>query len=381
MVRYTLMISLAFILSYICYPAYAAVKVDITAIIKNYDNGDLDKCSSLLLNSHPENNDEKAIVLFYKALLSYSIDSAINNFQQLIDTYPKNIYAQKACIELGSVYLLDRDYDKAMSYFNKITDPILTEKHYWIANTYFQKEDYNNAINSANQFIKLTSTSIKLEDTHYLVADAYIIMNQYNNAISTLKKLLPKPSIIKDEQYFRYRMGYAYEMLGNRMEALSQYKQGYEKDRFSQLAYQIEDRLFELRSKYGSTVDLNFLYPYSDGPLPDIVLAEQLKLAKQQEQENPDSISVVKEIKPQEIDPAAQAGLYLQAGRFSQQNNAVKLCEKIIKLGLSANYYKSNQFKDVSWVIIVGPYQTQLEAQTAKDKLADNNIDTFIIQR
>jgi tetratricopeptide (TPR) repeat protein len=379
--KFIAILSISFILIVLVTNVFAAIKPEIAAIISSYENGDINRCNTLLLNARPDNTDEKTIVFYYKAMLTYNTDSAKSNFQQLIDIAPKSIYAQKAYLELGSICLLDREYDKAMGFFNKVTDANITEKHYWIANTYYQKEDYTNAINSANQFLKLTSSSPKIEDAHYLIADAYIIMNQYNNAISTLKKLLPKPSLINDEQYFRYRLGYAYEMLGNKLEALSHYKQGYEKDRFSQLAYQIEDRLFEMKSRYGSTLDLSFLYPYSDSPLPDIVLAEQLKAAKLLEQENPDSTSVVKELKPQEIDPSNQTGMYLQAGRFSQQANAVKLCEKIIKLGLNANYYKSTQFKDISWVIIVGPYQTQLDAQTAKDKLSDNNIETFIIQR
>jgi len=359
----------------------AELKPEIKAIITHYDNGDYDKCLALLQSSQPTNADEKAVVLYFKGVLASGIDLAQQNFQQLINSYPNNKYAQKALIEMGNIYLLERDYDKALGFYNKITDTDLTEKHFWIANTYYEKGDYKSAISSANQFIRLTKSSPHLEDAYYLIAESYINQEQFNNAITTLKKLLTLPKLIEDEQYLRYRYGYAAEMLGNRQEALSQYKQGYEKNRYSQTAHQIEDRLFEMRSRYGSLVNLDFLYPYSAEPLPDIVLAEQLKAEKLLEAEKPDTTSTPAPPVSKESETEFQPGIYLQAGRFGKQENASKLCDKIIKLGLNAQFYKSTQFKDVSWVIIVGPYQTQLDAQNAKDTLRDNNIDTFIIQR
>jgi hypothetical protein len=358
-----------------------AFKPEIQAIIDNYEQGDTSLCASMLQSALPANPDENAVVLYYKAMLGNDAEAAKANLLSLLSSYPKTSYAQKAMLELGNLCLLDRDYDKALGYYRNITDPDLVDKHYWIANTYYQMSDYQNAIASGNQYIRLAKRNPRVEDIFYLVADSYFSLAQYNNTISTLKKLLSQPDSIDDEQYLRYRYGYACEMLGNRLEAISQYKQGIEKDRFSSLAYLIEDRLFEMRERFGNSLDLSFLYPYSDNPLPDIVIAEQLKAEEEAEQDKQDSTAVEKETKPKQLDAAPEQGLFLQAGRFSQEKNADKLCEQIIKYGLTAQFYKSAQFKDISWVVVVGPYQTQQEAQAAKDTLKDNNIDTFIIER
>lgn len=359
----------------------AALSHDIQAIITAYNNGERSKAENLLNIAKPQNQEEEATVLYYKALLNHDADLAKSLLQSVIDSYPKQSLAHNARLELGKLALLDREYDKALTYFNAITNPDLDEKHFWIANVYYEKEDFNNAIASANQYLRLASSGNKAEEAHYLITDAYIELKQYNNAISTLKKLLSKPDRIGDEQYLRYRYGYAAEALGNRAEALSQYKQGYELNRFTQLAYMIEDRLFEMRVTYGSSIDLSFLYPYCASPPPDIVLAEQNAANNASNPTNPDTTSVVKNNPPSEIDINQQQGLYLQAGRFGKQDNAVRLCEKIGKLNLNAQYYKASQQSDVSWVVIVGPFATQLEAVNAKTSLRENDIDSFIIQK
>ena len=357
------------------------VKAEIQAIEDTYQDGELTKCKSLLKTTIPDNPDEKVIVMYYSALIESDTDVFKQNLQKLIDTYPKSQYTQKAFFELGNLYLLDREYDRALGYYNKITDPEQVDKHYWIAATNFQKGEYSKAIESGNQYIRYSKTNHMVEDTYYLIADSYISLNQYNNAIITLKKLLTQPEMIEDEQYLRYRYGYAYEMLGNRQEALSQYQQGYAIDRFSQLAFSIEDRVFEMRYRYGSSLDLSFLYPFANNPLPDIVIMELQKAEQEKELENQDSTAVVTDTKPKRLDAAPDQGFYLQAGRFSQDKNAINLCDKIIVLKQNAQYYKSTQFKDVSWVVVVGPYKTQEEALTGRDLLKDSNIDSFIVER
>jgi tetratricopeptide (TPR) repeat protein len=360
---------------------YSAVRPEIQSIATHYEKGETAQSKALLQSVVPNNPDEQALVYYYKAIFATDTEVAKNQLQLLAELSPQNSYAQKGLLELGQICLLDREYDKALGYFNQINAPDLDEKQFWLARTYFQKGDFSNAVASANQFIRISSSQTKTEDAYFLLADAYINLEQYNNAISSLKKLLSKPDLIENEQYLHYRYGYAEEMLNNRPEALSQYKQGYELDRFSQVAYLIEDRLFNLRSQYGSSIDLNFLYPYSATALPDIVLAELNNLGNANGTDNPDSTKVVKPPLPQEINFDQQQGLYLQAGRFGNQNNAIKLCDKIIQLKLNAQYYKATQYSDISWVVIVGPFQTELEAVNAKTLLRDNGVDSFIIQK
>jgi tetratricopeptide (TPR) repeat protein len=354
-----------------------AVRPEMQAIANYYEQGSPANCAAALSTAIPLGDEETALVSYYNAILSTEADSAKAKLESIAAHFPKTRYAQLGLLELGKLALLDRNYDVALGWFNKITEPDLDAKHYWIAETWYQKGNFANALASGNTYLRLAPTGSDAEDAHFLLTDAYISLEQYNNAISTLKKLLSKPEIITDEQYLRYRYGYAAEMLDYRPEAISQYKQGLELNRFSQLAFQIEDRLFGMRERYGSIIDLNFLYPYSQGPLPDIVQAE---LDDKIPNDNQDSTSVTTIVTPVQVNGTPAEGIYLQAGRFSSQNNAVKLCERILKLNLNAQYYQSTQFKDVSWVVIVGPYSAELDAVNAKTTLRENSIDSFIIE-
>ena len=91
-----------------------ALKQDIQAIITNYEKGNTEQCLALIKASQPESNDEKAVVNFYKALLATDAETAKTNFLLLINNYPKSVYAQKAIYEIGTLYLLDREYEKAL---------------------------------------------------------------------------------------------------------------------------------------------------------------------------------------------------------------------------------------------------------------------------
>lgn len=362
-------------------PLSGAFSKYIQSIIDNYEKGEFDKCRSLLNSVQPGNSEEVAVVQYYATMLSDDIEIIKAKLQSLTDSYKNTKFAQKGLIDLGSIFLLDRDYESALTTFNKITDPQMPEKHYWMAITFYQKGDYRNSINSANQYIRLAKSGLLLEECYFLLTDSYINAKEFNNAVSTLKKLLSQPHLISDMQYLRYRYGYASEMLGNRTEAISQYKQGYEINRFSQLAYQIEDRLFEMRNKYGSIIDLSFLYPHSESPLPEIVVSEQMKAQKLVEQGIEDTTAIAKNLLPQHMEDGIQHGLFLQAGRFSNKNNAVRMAERIVEMGLSSQYIESKRQTELSWVVLVGPYQTQLDVSGAKQILKDNGIESFVVQR
>lgn len=362
-------------------PCLQALNQDFRALEEAFNRGDTALCRSLLPKLTAGDPDESAYLLYYKAMLNPDADFAKGSLQALVTNHPRHHLAQKGWLELGKISLLDRNYTEALSHLGKITDPNLDDKHFWIAKAYYEKSDYTNAIASAGQYLRVANEHSGIEEMTFLTADAYIALEQYNSAINSLRKLLAASEKVQDEQYLRYRYGYAAEMLDNRAEALNQYKAGYELNRFSQLAYLIEDRLFEMRERFGSGIDLSFLYPYASGPLPEIVVAQQNTNPDEVNSNQPDSTKTAVNPPPKEINPNEQRGIYLQAGRFSSQNNAIKLCDRIYKLKLAAQYYKSTQFQDVSWVVLAGPFPTELDAVNAKTLLRDNNIDSFIIQK
>lgn len=362
-------------------PLSGVCRAEILKIAEFYENDSPETARIHLLKALPATDEEKAFVLFYKAMLITDGALAKGFLQQICDLYPKQPITQKAYLELGHIHLLDRDCSSALSTYRKITDPAMPEKSYWIANTQYQMGDYALAIKSAETFLPSSRLTSMTEDAYFLIADAYINLDQYNNAVISLNKLKSLQQELNDPQYFHYRIGYALERLGNKSEAIIHYRQGYEANRFSQMAYLIEDRLFELRGKLGTAVDLAFLYPFSDAPLPDIVLSEPAITNKL----NDAVVTPVIEPTPKsgsvQLEKAPEKGLYLQAGRFSSKANAVKLSDKIVAMGYPCMYYKTEKYKDVSWVVICGSFDTTVVANDAMAALKTNNIDCFIIQR
>ncbi len=358
-----------------------AIRTEFQSITDMYNDGEQDLSRNALLKLSPANDEEKAFVLYYKAILSTDADITKSTLQQLISAFPKQQIVQKAYLELAHIYLLDREYDQALSTYRKITDPSLTEKTYWIAHTQNQMGQSLNAIASAELFIRSSNISDLIEDAYFLIADAYIYLDQYNNAVNALNKMLSKLTKIEDEQYLHYRLGYANEFLGNKSEALSHYKSGYEINRFSQLAYLIEDRLFLMRGKNINAIDLSFLYPFSEAPLPDIVQNTPANGTNTTDPNNPIPPVEEPKIQSRELSQAPDKGIFLQAGRFSNKVNAGKLSDKIASLGYACQYYQTSNYKDVSWVVICGPFETNQLATDARDELKTNSIDCFIIQR
>ncbi len=358
---------------------FGRIRPEFQSIIDLYANGELKQCQELVTKVIAENDEERAILQYHKALLSKEIKTAKMLFREVADKYTKSKYSQLALLELGKSALLERQYQNALALLKRITSPELTEKNYWLATVYYQMNDFSAAISTGELYLRTEKSNPLSEEISFLLANAYFILNQYNNAVITLKKLLAKLDSVEDKQYLYYLLGCGYENLGNVKEALSYYKQGYEQNRYSQLAYMIEDNLFALRDKFGNAIDLNFLYPYSDIPLLDIAL-EANPPANGNYAQNGSQVLTETDRNPVSSD-SLQAGIYLQAGRFSSKDNAQKLCEKINKSGIISIFHQSQQKKEISWVILCGPFPTMQEAKVAKEKLKQNNIDSFIIQR
>jgi len=140
--------------------------------------------------------------------------------------------------------------------------------------------------------------------------------------------------------------------------------------RYSQIAYLIEDQLFELKSKYGARVDLGFLYPYQRLKILESVPAEE---AEQQVVE----IETPTVDAPLKLTGKPVSGLYLQTGRFGVEANARSIAHRIRSLKLPSGYYEDRGRKDVPWVTFSGPFKTVAEQDQALKILKDSQIDCF----
>jgi len=332
--------------------------------------GKIDAFAGSLLSLKASNNDEKAFLGYYNAVLEKNTANSMKSFALVSQTYPSSLYGQMALLEIAKLNILDREIAQAMNNLKKITSTEMIEKSYWLAFCSYQQNDYQNAINHAENFLRLSKTNLYLEDTYFLIVESYISLRQANSAVKTLNKLKAINGFPTDMQFFYFRLGYAYELSGNRQDAVASYRDGYLLNKFSQVAYLIEDRLFELRTSFGSSIDLNFLYPYTELSITPVDTGTA------------PTISTPLPIIDQKTDLKADAkpsGEYLiQAGRFSSESNASKLVVKMRSLELPSVYYEALQNKQKTWVVVCGPYNTQQDADAAHTKLKDNDIDSFI---
>jgi len=346
---------------------------------KQYKNGDLDEFASHLLTLKPSNDEERAFVLYYTALIKTQLNEARTALSQLIDKYPSARYGQLACLELAKGYVLERNIPEAKRFLQKVVLPDLGEKSYWQAVCASEENDWQAAINHADNYLRLSKDKNYLEDAYYIVANGYIGQGKYYSAQTTLNKLKGMEGYPTDLQYFHYLLGYAYELGGAKPEALSNYKQGYELNRHSQLAFQIEDRLFEMKGKYGSGLDITFLYPYTELQ----IVQDTTEKTGSQESTPSEKPETPKENqgKPLKITERISGKLYLQAGRFSLENNAAGLVKTIRQMSLPASYYEALHNNQTTWVVLSGPFDAREDAVSAQGKLRESGIDCFITSR
>jgi len=71
-------------------------------------------------------------------------------------------------------------------------------------------------------------------------------------------------------------------------------------------------------------------------------------------------------------------GYWLQAGRFSVEANANKLVVNIRLMNIPAVYYEDDTGGKKSWVVLCGAFPDKNQAETARQSLANEKINSFI---
>lgn len=365
----------------------AAIRKEFSELDKLFEGGKLNEISASLISLKPSSDEERAALGFYAAMLKTNSLEAIKAHQHIIDKFYTSQYAQRSLLELGKQYLLERKVDEAKAAFRKIVSTALVERYYWLALCAWWQDDLESAIAQAENYLRLEPRGDFAENAHYLIADSYLLQRKAYSAVSTLSKLQNLKLPDTDEQYLFYRLGFAYEQSEKIVDAVSAYRQGYEMDKYSQTAYLIEDRLFELRSR-SRNVDISFLYPYSllqialteDDSLTSLVkdAVQPIGSSQTNPMPTPSVISPVNPTAPVKLKGKPSEGYWLQAGRFSVEANANKLVVNIRLMNIPAVYYEDTSGNKKSWVVLCGSFPDKTQAETARQSLANEKINSFL---
>lgn len=331
--------------------------------------GDLTELPNQLFKSVAKNDEERALQTYLNAMLKQSKNDTLILLQQAADRYPSTLYGQQSKLEIAKLSILEREIPAAETLLKKISSPDLPERFYWLAYCAQYRDDYAAAIAQGENYLRAAPNGKFAEDTHYIIAGAYQTQTKFFSAISSLEKLRALPGLPKNLQFFHYLLGRLHHLNGNCDEAFLNYKTGFNLNRRSQLAFEIEDRLFELKSKYGSQVDLSFLYPYTELDLPELVVEPVVEVVPAQAELHPNAPARL-ETKP--------SGIFVQAGRFGSETNANNRTTEIRGLKMKACYFEDKSNKSVPWVVVSGPYASQSEAESVLQLLRAKSIDCFI---
>ncbi|MCB5285853.1 MAG: SPOR domain-containing protein [Candidatus Cloacimonetes bacterium] len=331
--------------------------------------GKLEELPGQLYKNVAKNDEERALQTYLNAMLKQSKDDTLILLKQAADRYPSTHYGQQSMLEMAKLHILEREIPAAETLLKKISSPELPERFYWLAYCAQYRDDHAAAIAQGENYLRAAPNGRFAEDSHYIIAGAYQNQNKFFSAISSLEKLRALPGLPKNQQYFHYLLGRNHHQNGNCAEAFLNYKTAFELNRKSQLAFEIEDRLHELKGRYGSQVDLSFLYPYTELELPELVPEPVLEPLPAQAEVDPTAPARL-EAKP--------SGIHVQAGRFGKEENAGSRTAELRALKVKANYFEDKGNKTVPWVVVSGPYPSQSEADCVARLLRANSIDCFI---
>ncbi|HPT72249.1 MAG TPA: SPOR domain-containing protein [Candidatus Cloacimonadota bacterium] len=360
--------------------ALTLFKSEYTELENSYQKIDDATFEAQLNALKPIASEEKAFVAYYKAKLIPDVNTMIIEMVKVADTYPKTEYGQKACLELGIIYFLQRDTGKSSIYLAKITLPSINDKNLWLSQVYLKQGENDKAIQYSQSYLVNSTDPEKMETAYYVIANAYINQRRYDNVQSLLDRLDSVQGLPKHNIYYNYLRGYAYDMCNNNEMALRYYRNVFKLDRYSQYAFMAEDRLLSMKARMRDNLDISFIYPDSVyHPAP--VVPDTAK-----------TITVV--LPPPGIDPPIESvqdslqmvkntghGIFLQLGRFSSESNAQNLMLKLKDDQFSAIYFPTKLDNKITYRVLMGPYKTEAQAEKIRVKLNEKSYGSIIIKR
>jgi tetratricopeptide (TPR) repeat protein len=357
----------------------AQIRKELQRLETGYLSGSIDELADRLPTIKAANDDERAFVSHYGALLKKTRAEALELHLRAGDRYAKTLYGQKSLLEAAIIHILDRNYSEAQAQLRKISSPQIPERMYWLAVASYAQDDYSSAIANAENYLRLSPQGLHAENALHLISDSYREQGKHHSSVQTLDKITKIRDY--DRQYYLYKLGYSYELTDKAGDALAAYRQAYELDKYSQIAYQVEERLFALRAKRPS-VDLSFLYPYNPLEIQELPPppSSQSTVADTTAQSPQTLMLAIDPLLPIKILAKPQSGIYLQSGRFSVEGNARRLCESIRAMPIPAVYFEETHQGKASWVVLAGPFDSTDQSARAREILSNGEINSFVVQ-
>ncbi len=341
---------------------------DMKALETMFWEGDLEELPARLLKSKPRGDEEMALQSYINAMLQTSQKDTQQLLRQTMDRYPSTHYGQMSMLETAKLLVFERKYAEAESLLNRINNPDLSERHYWLAYCSQAQDKYEEAALRGKEYLRWQPMGKHAEDTYYLIATMKQNQRKYAEGIQALEELRAIPGLLRSKQYFHHLLGRLHHQSGNWSKAYENYKEGFLLNKGSQLAYELEDLLFELKEARGSSIDLSFMYPYTKLDLPEL----------QELPAPPELPAIDLSQEPLRAQNRPKGSNYIQAGRFGSEENAKSRANAMRALNLNAYYFEDSANRSIPWVVFCGPYSSSSEAETVRQILTRNSIDCFI---
>ncbi len=154
-------------------------------------------------------------------------NEAINSFQKYIKEYPASFRKDEAFTYLVNCFTSTKNYGQAIKTIEKINSQDITLKTIYQKMVYFRAiELYNNLdLDSAKKyFAKVTALNtdiVMAAMAKYWTGEVYFQKREYNNALDTWKEFLLMPGSLNLKEYdiANYNIGYSYFMNKNYTDA------------------------------------------------------------------------------------------------------------------------------------------------------------------
>jgi len=301
---------------------------DLHLLDSAYQKGDIGYLRENLPKSEGQTPEEKEKIQFYQAV-TQSKPNFIQDLQE-ISAQENNKYAQAALLELSKVYYLEKDYDRALEYLQKVNKPtLLAEKSYWMPYCLYTLADYKTAIYWAQSFQKLSHDKDKIENGYILMSNCYLKLDQPQLALNLLLSLEKLQLLSCQRAAALYNITLCYQKLDDQEN--------------------LKKTTFKLKRDF----------PYS----------KYARLLTGDDQQAPSTSE-------QSVAPNS----YLQVGAFQDNKNALETAQDLKGKGYQIKIDKKISGNSLLYKIWVGPFATLQELNSTKEKLLADNYPSFTIQ-